>query len=241
MSLMLASVANVREAEIVFSAGVDIIDIKDPAKGALGAVECNVVKDIVKKIAGRSLISATVGDLPMQGKYIMDAVTSMAATGVNIVKVGVFAENIPKDTFLAIEELAGSGIDIVLVFFAGKSMQLKKIHDWAGAGIHGVMLDTVDKTKGSLRSILCDNTLMQFIAQAKSVGLMAGLAGSLSVSDIKPLLLLNPDYLGFRGALCRLHQREQAIDVMAVHRIRTMIPAVLPRFYTDEKMQVSAS
>ncbi|MBM2830897.1 MAG: hypothetical protein HW411_1687 [Gammaproteobacteria bacterium] len=88
MSFMLASVSNVQEAKIVFSAGVDIIDIKDSTKGALGAVEYNIVKDIVEEIAGRNLVSATVGDLPMRGICITNAVLSMATTGIDIVKIG---------------------------------------------------------------------------------------------------------------------------------------------------------
>ncbi|MBI4006143.1 MAG: (5-formylfuran-3-yl)methyl phosphate synthase [Gammaproteobacteria bacterium] len=224
MSLMLASVSNVQEAEIVFSAGVDIIDIKDSAKGALGAVECCVVEDIVSEIAGRSLISATVGDLPMQRKCLVNAVSAMAATGIDIVKVGIFAEVIPSEVLLAIGELAKNGIDIVLVFFADKSPRMDNFNNLAEAGVVGVMIDTADKTQGSLRSILCDNKLMEFITQAKSAGLMAGLAGSLQVNDIEPLLQLKPDYLGFRGALCRQGQRQLMIDVNAVCRVRAVIP-----------------
>ena len=241
MSFMLASVSNVQEAKIVFSAGVDIIDIKDSTKGALGAVVYNIVKDIVEEIAGRNLVSATVGDLPMRGICITNAVLSMAATGIDIVKIGIFAEKIPEEVLLTISGLTKSGIDIVLVFFADKIPQSNNFNELADAGVLGVMLDTADKTKGSLRSILCDKTLMQFIAQARSAGLMTGLAGSLRVNDIEPLLQLNPDYLGFRGALCQEQQREQAIDVMAVHRIRAMIPATAAPFYGDRKIKVSAN
>ncbi len=239
MSMMLASVSNVQEAEIVFSAGVDIIDIKDSAKGALGAVECRVVENIVSEIAGRSLISATIGDLPMQRKYIAKAASAMAATGIDIVKVGIFAEEISSEVLLTVRELAKNGIEIVLVFFADKSPRLGNFNNLAEAGVYGVMLDTADKTKGTLRSILCDKTLMEFVTQAKSAGLMAGLAGSLQVNDIEPLLQLKPDYLGFRGALCQQYRREQAIDVMAVHRIRAMIPAM--SFYGDNKMKISVN
>ena len=39
MTLMLASVTNPAEAEAVWVGGADIIDLKDPAKGALGALD----------------------------------------------------------------------------------------------------------------------------------------------------------------------------------------------------------
>ncbi|TIQ75182.1 MAG: dihydroneopterin aldolase, partial [Mesorhizobium sp.] len=38
MTRMLASVTGVDEAEIALSGGVDIVDLKDPKAGALGAV-----------------------------------------------------------------------------------------------------------------------------------------------------------------------------------------------------------
>ena len=39
MTLFLASVRDVAEAETALLAGADIIDLKDPAQGALGAVD----------------------------------------------------------------------------------------------------------------------------------------------------------------------------------------------------------
>ena len=39
-------------------------------------------------------------------------------------------------------------------------------------------------------------------AGAVPKGLLTGLAGSLEAADVPRLLLLAPDYLGFRGALC---------------------------------------
>jgi len=221
---MLASVSNVIEAEIVLYAGVDIIDIKDPGKGVLGAVRHNIVNDIVNKIAGRCLTSATIGDLPMHAECIADAISAMAETGVDIVKVGVFSKTLTTEVLSAIKRQAENNIDIVMVFFADKKPTLDSITMLDDACIMGVMLDTADKNKGSLRTICSDEQLKRFIIEARSAGLMTGLAGSLKIVDIEPLLILAPDYLGFRGALCRQHQRENTIDFMAVRRIRAMVP-----------------
>ena len=54
-------------------------------------------------------------------------------------------------------------------------------------------------------------------------GLLAGLAGSLKASDIAPLLELEPDYLGFRGALCQDHSRIQSLNSSSVRNIRSLI------------------
>ena len=86
-----------------------------------------------------------------------------------------------------------------------------------------MMLDTADKTMGNLRSHMQDKEIGSFVIHAKSYGLLAGLAGSLKASDIAPLLKLEPDYLGFRGALCKDHSRIQSLDSAYVRKIRCLV------------------
>ena len=221
---MLASVATIEEARTVLAAGVDIIDLKNPANGVLGAVDHDVARRVVEHVAQRKLVSATIGDLPMQPGLIAQAIAQMSATGVDIVKVGIFSGNLPGEFLKIIEKQAQSGIKIVLVMFADLSFQPLDIEKLADTGVMGIMLDTANKESGSLRTILDDNQLMLFVKQVQDIGLMAGLAGSLRLDDISPLLALKPDYLGFRGALCQELQRVAMIDALAVRRIRSMIP-----------------
>ncbi len=53
---------------------------------------------------------------------------------------------------------------------------------------------------------------------------MSGLAGSLEAPDVPRLLPLQPNYLGFRGSLCRGRSRVAEIDPAAVRIIRDLIP-----------------
>jgi len=117
----------------------------------------------------------------------------------------------------------GKQFTIVTVFFVDKGLDLERMPDLAKAGIRGVMLDTADKTKGTLRTHMEDNEIKSFVIQSKSYGLLAGLAGSLKASDIAPLLELEPDYLGFRGALCQNDSRIQALNSSSVINIRSLI------------------
>jgi dihydroneopterin aldolase len=224
MTRFLASVSNPQEAVTLLAAGADIIDIKDPRKGALGAVEQETAIEIIQRISGQAMTSATIGDLPMEIIRIADAMEKMRSTGVDIIKIGVFADTVPADVLQGIRKFANTGCRIVLVFFADLNPQFDDFSEIAEAGVFGAMLDTSDKTRGSLRTILDENTLESFVKQAQSAGLMTGLAGSLKLVDIQPLLKLNPDYLGFRSALCDKHQRESTIDMQAAHNIRAMIP-----------------
>ena len=225
MTKFLASVSSPDEATTMLAAGADIIDIKDPHKGALGAVEPVKAQAIVQRVSGRVMISATIGDLPMEPACIYSAIEEMQATGVDIIKVGIFADSVPVDILQAIKKHTEKGRRIVLVYFADLKPHLEDYSVLAEAGVYGVMLDTADKTKGSLRTIINHSVLKYFVRQARICGLLTGLAGSLKLTDVQPLLKLKPDFLGFRSALCDKHQRNNMIDAQAAHNVRAMIPA----------------
>jgi uncharacterized protein (UPF0264 family) len=230
MTGMLASVSNLQEAKIALQENVDIIDLKDPSQGALGAVTTEISQEVVEFVSGQCLVSATIGDLPMQATLIGKAIATMASTGVDIIKVGVF-DDLTDEVIASLKQQAikgakgsnGKQFTIVIVFFVDKGLDSEKISDLAKAGIRGVMLDTADKMKGNLRTHMQDKEIQSFVTHAKSYGLLAGLAGSLKASDINPLLVLEPDYLGFRGALCLDSSRIQALNSSYVRNIRSLI------------------
>lgn len=224
MTRMLASVSNLEEAIRILPCGVDIIDIKDPARGALGAVDPGILRIIVKSIDSRVITSATIGDLPMQAPVIAAGIDKVLNSGADIVKIGIFSSGIPADVMHLIRARAKEGCRLVLVFFADLYTPVNNFQLLSDLGVYGVMLDTADKTNGTLRTILNQNELESFIHTAQAAGLMTGLAGSLQQRDIRPLLEIHPDYLGFRSALCIRHQRKLHIDLNAVYAIRSMIP-----------------
>lgn len=221
---MLASVTTIDEAVLVQEAGADIIDLKEPANGALGALDESKIRAIVSSLNGNRAISATIGDLPYCPQQIKTALKKTANFGVDIVKVGVFGDAGDDEVLEVLCGQAHCGTRIVLVLFAENFNGHIDYRRLAGAGIHGVMLDTCDKASGSLRQKLSDEVLARFVQQAAAAGLMTGLAGSLTLDDIAPLLINEPDYLGFRGALCRQRQRTNMIDKEAVDKVRSMIP-----------------
>ncbi len=94
----------------------------------------------------------------------------------------------------------------------------------AQAGFSGAMLDTAQKNGKTLRDWRSDADLAAFVCRVRGLGLLAGLAGSLRKEDVAPLLAVGPDYLGFRGALCRSGERVQELDDSAFFRIRAQIP-----------------
>ena len=106
MTLMLASVTGPEEAEIVLAGGADIVDLKDPARGALGAVAVETVRATVAAVAGRRPVSAVTGDLPMQLGPVVAAAENMAGAGVDYVKQGIFPGGEPEQCIRALAPLA---------------------------------------------------------------------------------------------------------------------------------------
>jgi len=220
MTAMLASVNSLAEALLVEAAAVDIIDLKQPAQGALGALDVATVIEIIGHLQLATRVSATIGDLPMLPDLVLPATQAMAATGVHYVKIGFFPGGDWQACIDALQTVADQGQALVAVLFADTHPDFTIIDALARAGFHGVMLDTMDKQCGSLTQLMSIEQLQTFVDMADSRGLLSGLAGSLRAEDITHLLPLAPDYLGFRGALCRRHCRTAQLDVAQIDALR---------------------
>jgi dihydroneopterin aldolase len=220
---MLASVRTAEEAEAVLSGGADIIDLKDPGAGSLGALPVEEIGRLYRLIAGRAPVSAVCGDLPMEPETIRATAEAIAATGVDYVKIGFFPSGKAADCARALGRLAGR-TKIVAVLFADLKPNLELLPVLAENGFHGAMLDTADKSKGRLLDHMPPERIPPFVERCRSLGLMVGLSGSLEEPDIPRLLPFHPDFLGFRGALCDRSRRTSPISAEAVRRIRALIP-----------------
>ena len=225
MTALLASVTDPQEALLALRGGADIIDLKDPARGALGAVSPAVQRSVIRVIGGRRPVSATVGDLPMSAHVIAAAIQATAATGVDLIKVGLFERYPAPDILNALAAAGAGGIRVAAVLFADQYPPLHLLEPLRRAGCAGVMLDTADKTRGGLAAHLDRDTLAAFVRRGKRLGLLTGLAGSLQAADIPPLVALGPDYLGFRSALCRGGTRTSDLSETAVANIRAQLDA----------------
>jgi dihydroneopterin aldolase len=220
MTGMLASINSLEEALQIQPLAIDIIDLKNPAQGALGALPLNTVRQIVQHLGPEKALSATIGDLPMQAEAILNAVSNMAETGVDYIKIGFF----PGTQNKAIIQMLGSIIQssslrLIAVLMADLKPDFSVLPWLAEAGFTGVMLDTAYKQTGSLLDVISPDKLQQFVKSARQYALLTGLAGSLRPHHIDDLLGLNPDYLGFRGALCRQHQRTAQLDPELIRHV----------------------
>jgi dihydroneopterin aldolase len=225
MTALLASVTGPHEAEIALAGGADIVDMKDPSAGALGALPIERIAETLAAINGRRPASAVIGDPAMEPDEVAAEVHAIAATGVDYVKVGLSPPKRNQTAVIRALKQASPKARLVAVLFADRERDLTHlIPSLASAGLAGVMLDTADKSAGRLLVHADIPSLSAFVKAAREHGLMVGLAGGLEEPDIPRLLTLRPDFLGFRGALCAAGKRESGIDPHAVTAIRQLIP-----------------
>ena len=224
MTLFLTSVANQGEAEIAIAGGADLIDFKDPTKGALGALDLKTLRDAVVSVAGRRPTSAVSGDLPMDPQTVPATVASIAATGVDYVKIGLFDDPRRAACIAALAPLSRT-TKLIGVIFADEPIDLGIVEKLAAAGFHGAMLDTAKKGSGRLLERRDSAWLSGFVASCRARGLLTGLAGSLEPPDVPRLLPLCPDILGFRSALCVKGERTARLEPRAVALMRDLIPS----------------
>lgn len=233
MAQLLVSVSSIDEARIALDNGVDIIDLKHPARGALGALDMDEIVEIVEflKLHDRpksKLITATIGDLPMQPELLFTHVQQLAACKVDVIKIGFFnglAD--PMETYHAclekLKTLTEQGIKLVAVLFAEYAYAPEIIGMIRNAGFYGVMVDTAHKNGATFLDYFSYTQMTELTDRIKKQQLQFGLAGSLQLQHIVQVKQFNPSYIGFRGGLCDAAFRENALSADKVKTARKMM------------------
>ncbi|MEO1281807.1 MAG: (5-formylfuran-3-yl)methyl phosphate synthase [Pseudomonadota bacterium] len=222
---MLASVRSTDEAALALSCGADLIDCKDPSRGALGALEPKVIAAVRDVVDRRVLVSATIGDCSPVASEVIAAMEPVAATGVEIVKVG-FQPGV--DVPFVIQQVGGSGAlqtgqGLVAVFFADLGFELDWVDQCAKAGFSGVMIDTAGKRAGGIGAHFSEVEAQVFIGRAHACGVVAGLAGGLDLDAAVRMKGWGADILGFRGGLCCQSNRQLGLDAGAIKALRRVL------------------
>jgi (5-formylfuran-3-yl)methyl phosphate synthase len=223
MTGLLVSVANMSEAKIAIDAGVDMLDMKNPAEGALGRLNLQTITEISAICRGKCTTSATIGDLPMQAELLASETEKVIETGVDIVKVGFFGVDQHEACANEIGRVGRDRVKLIAVMMADQSPNFSLITKLKAAGFYGVMLDTANKEGGSLLDYQSINQLNEFCRMAEMHGMATGLAGSLRASHIEELANVGPDYLGFRGAVCYQANRDADLEQGRVSLIKDLL------------------
>jgi uncharacterized protein (UPF0264 family) len=210
---LLVSVVTADEVRAVLEGGADVVDVKNPAEGSLGAPAPGLLRAIRPLVMPPVLLSAALGDAPhLPGTMALAAVGAVAC-GADYVKVGLLGSARPEQAFELIlaarraASAANPGAKLVAVAYADASRagglppaDLPAIAREAGA--HGVMLDTAVKDGTSTFGAMGAGCVAAFVAEARALGLMTALAGALRLEDFGAIRSLGVDLVGVRGSAC---------------------------------------
>ena len=204
---------NEKEAIAAIAGGADIIDVKNPQEGPLGANFPWVIKRI-REITPKTIkLSCTLGEVPNLPGSISLAALGAASLGVDYLKVGLYGFKKPQEATCLLQSVNraakeyNSNIKVVAAGYADAervgALDPFLIPEIAHeAQVDVAMLDTAVKDGKNLFNFLTNPQLKKFIDSAHKLGLDAALAGSLRKQDLPVLYDLGADVAGARGAAC---------------------------------------
>ncbi len=211
--LLLISPINHEEALECINCGADIVDVKNPKEGSLGANFPWVIRDIREITPEDKLVSATLGDVPYKPGTVSLAAMGAHVSGADYIKVGLYGTKDYDEAVEVMENVAKTIKDVdndTLVVAAGYAdahrvgavdpMEIPKVAKDAGCDL--AMLDTAVKDGHTLFDYLSIEDLEKFVNEAHSYGLKTALAGSVKKEQLKPLNDIGCDVVGIRGAAC---------------------------------------
>lgn len=210
---LLISPTDEKEAMEAIAGGADIIDVKNPKEGALGASFPWVIKRIREITPKHIEVSCALGDAPNLPCAVSLAALGAATTGVDYVKVGLYGVKTKEDAVYLMQNVTNavkdynSSIKVVATGYADAKrigsvdpLLVPSIAREAKADV--AMIDTAVKDGKNLFAFLTIDQLRSFVNAAHTYGLKAALAGSLRKEDLSAVHALGADIAGSRSAAC---------------------------------------
>ena len=226
---LLISVSDAIEASAALDGGADIIDAKDPASGALGAVTLDVFREIHTLVGGVRLVTAALGDAvdeastgTIAGEY--------ARAGARLVKIGFAGINSHARVatlLAAARDGAAEHAGVIATAYADADRvasldPFALVDAAAAAAVTGVLLDTADKQGPGLRELMSSATLRAWVAAARDARLLVAVAGKLTADDFAMVNDAGVDIVGVRGAACD-NGRTGCISAARVHQLTAVV------------------
>jgi uncharacterized protein (UPF0264 family) len=226
MTGLLVSVRDRQEAGLALEAGVDLLDLKEPAAGSLGAVSPHLMHEVAGWLAGRVPLSVALGELATLDPQLPGSVPNQTSYA----KLGLAGSaSLPdwEDRWREAYARLPPAVSPVAVVYA----------DWAAAAAPEpwqvlsaavgrrapvILIDTHCKHSGGLLDCWPLPGLAQFVAAVRKQGLKLVLGGSLSMTTARRALELEPDFIAVRGAVCR-DSRSGRLDPALVAQLRSIV------------------
>lgn len=201
---LLVSVRSADEARIALEGGAEVIDVKEPTRGSLGAADAAVVDAVVAAVGGRAPVSVAGGELLAREAWHGDSI------GVTYAKVGLAGCGVVADwrgRWRAANARLPAHIAPVAVAYADWRRAVAPPPDDVLAeairlGCPAVLVDTWDKSAGGLFDHWSPGDVAWFCRQTRTCGLAIVLAGSLRIASLDAAVRCAPNLIAVRGAAC---------------------------------------
>jgi uncharacterized protein (UPF0264 family) len=226
---LLVSVRSADEALVALAGGADVIDVKEPNRGPLGAADRKVIANVLRAIDSRAPVTAAAGELvDLMATPSNNSCMPMPA-GVSLAKIGLSQcgklNNWQRHWHLTTAALRAQPVAVVYADWqAATSPSPDEIHSTAlDIGCRVVLIDTWDKTSGSLFDHWPLEELRFFVDRVRRSGnFMIVLAGSLTGANLLRAAELQPNLVAVRGAACDTG-RTSTVSQKRVSKLRMLL------------------
>ena len=230
---LLVSVTDAAEARLAVAGGVDIVDVKNPAEGSLGAPAPGVIAQVRDELPSGLPLSAALGDLPCLPGTAALAALGAARAGAAYVKLGLWGMTQVDDAVAVLRaaRVAVEGeAEVVAVAYADAARVPRRplapselVGAAREAGVSGCLIDTAIKDGRGLLSWLEPDALAELVDEAHAAGLELALAGELRAEDLVAVRATGADIVGVRSAACRGGRRTEALDPARIAELRACV------------------
>ncbi|MGN6169609.1 MAG: (5-formylfuran-3-yl)methyl phosphate synthase [Solirubrobacteraceae bacterium] len=220
---LLVSIVSPEEATRALAGGADIIDVKDPLEGALGAPSPGVVSEVVGAVGTAAPVSVALGDLPNLPHTAALAARGAALSGADYVKVGLRGVREFEGAVTLVSAVA-EAVGPQTAVIAGAYADAEALDPPALAprwlpglvertGIAGALVDTFVKDGRGLHGWLSESQLAELIIRTHRAGASFAVAGQLRLGELRRVAA---DVVGVRSAVCRGGDRRAELDAKLV-------------------------
>ena len=227
---LLISPINPEEAIAAYKGGADIVDVKNPKEGSLGANFPWIISSVKESINSGKPISATIGDFNFKPGTASLAALGAAVAGADYIKVGLYDVQTEEQALEMLTNITKSvkSYDPEKKVVASGYSDYERINSinpqllpaiGAKAGVDVVMVDTGIKDGRSTFEFMDEEELTKFTTAIRKEGLLSALAGTLKFEDLPALRRIAPDIIGVRGMVCG-GDRTSVIKAELVEKLR---------------------
>lgn len=203
MAGLLVSVRNASEAGLALLEGVDLIDLKEPGLGSLGASDPATWDQVAQIVGGKKPLSAALGELrDWEGQLPQPDYTYLkwGLSGLG----GSSLRSLMSEAFGIAEDAGHTPVAVAYADYqvAKCPPPLEILEIGASLGSSVLLVDTWSKDGKHLLDWLDLDQLATLRHRTSGMGMKLALAGSLNFDLVETIQPIQADWLAVRGAVC---------------------------------------